>query len=204
LTKTSYYGPSTSCKKVALSSRLVCTPRTQRASLLLPCQSHIIMEGQGAPMLRQWCFTDVHEDMPVHFQIVQLRQQLYIWCGTGVPKLSNLHLATNSSSVRGATALPCLASAGGRLGLALDCRVCPGKLQGTATPVSALLRGSADSEISSLAARLGEGPRLVICSPAPPPQGGGGEEGGLTTALTIAVCSEADWLFRSGVRRLAK
>ena len=40
-------------------------------------------------------------EAPMHFQIVDLGRQYYVWVGTGTPKLGNLHLAIQSSVVSG-------------------------------------------------------------------------------------------------------
>ena len=50
--------------------------------------------------LSQHCFTAALNDVPVHFQVVQLERQLYIWVGVGAPRLGALVMAVPTRLVR--------------------------------------------------------------------------------------------------------
>lgn len=52
------------------------------------------------------CFTEVAPDATIHFQIIDLGQQLYIWVAVGGAKFQNLYLAIQSRLV-GATYTLC-------------------------------------------------------------------------------------------------
>ncbi len=48
------------------------------------------------------CFTEEvpNQDMPIHFQLILLARQIYIWVGLGTPKLGNMCVATPTRLVR--------------------------------------------------------------------------------------------------------
>lgn len=48
---------------------------------------------------RMRCFTEVAPDATIHFQILDLGQQLYVWVAVGGAKLQNLYLAIQSRLV---------------------------------------------------------------------------------------------------------
>ena len=54
----------------------------------------------SGPTLLQHCCSDTFNDVPLHFQIVQLEQQLYAWVGAGTPRLGNLCMAVPTRMVR--------------------------------------------------------------------------------------------------------
>lgn len=45
------------------------------------------------------CFTERAPDAVIHFQLIDLGQQLYIWVGVGGAKLQNMYLAIQSKQV---------------------------------------------------------------------------------------------------------
>lgn len=53
--------------------------------------------GLGEPVpLRQRCFSEAGPDGVVHFQIVDLRRQLFVWVSVGSADLGNLCMATQT------------------------------------------------------------------------------------------------------------
>ncbi len=57
--------------------------------------------GIGEPVpLRQRCFSEAGPDGVVHFQIVDLRRQLFVWVSVGSADLGNLCMATQTRMVR--------------------------------------------------------------------------------------------------------
>ena len=48
------------------------------------------------PALTERCFTLEADNAIIHFQIIDLGQQLYVWLSSGDVKLSNMSLAINS------------------------------------------------------------------------------------------------------------
>ena len=50
--------------------------------------------------LQQRCFTEPGPDGVVHFQIINLRRQLYVWLSAGSAQLGNLCMATQTRMVR--------------------------------------------------------------------------------------------------------
>ncbi|DBA66724.1 TPA: hypothetical protein ACH3X2_001873 [Trebouxia sp. C0005] len=53
--------------------------------------------GLGEPVqLRQRCFSEAGPDGVVHFQIVDLRRQLFVWVSAGSTELGNLSMATQT------------------------------------------------------------------------------------------------------------
>ncbi|KNA03791.1 hypothetical protein SOVF_205800 [Spinacia oleracea] len=64
------------------------------------CQDGVSNDGG----LEITCFTDVHNETSIHFQIIRLNKQIYAWIGCGSAKLGHLHAAaptrpTNTVSV---------------------------------------------------------------------------------------------------------
>lgn len=57
-------------------------------------------ETASSSGLEHHLFSDVFQDTPVHFQIVQLARQLYIWVGVGTSNMDNLCVATPTRLVR--------------------------------------------------------------------------------------------------------
>ena len=56
--------------------------------------------GLTAPsQLRQRCFSEAGPDGVVHFQIVDLRRQLFVWLSSGSAQLGNLCMATQTQMV---------------------------------------------------------------------------------------------------------
>ena len=51
--------------------------------------------------MQHHCFTEECDDVPVHFQLVLLAQQIYVWVGLGTPKMGNLCVATPTRLVGG-------------------------------------------------------------------------------------------------------
>lgn len=49
--------------------------------------------------LRETCLTKVHDDVPVHFQIITLPRQTLVWVGCGTPRLDSLSVATKVAQV---------------------------------------------------------------------------------------------------------
>lgn len=50
--------------------------------------------------LQQSCFSESGPDGAVHFQIVNLGRQLYVWLSAGSTQLGNLSMATQTRMVR--------------------------------------------------------------------------------------------------------
>lgn len=112
------------------------------------------------------CFSEECDDVPVHFQLLLLAQQVYIWVALGAPRLGNLTLA-----------MPTRLVGVGRVAVADHCPACTYITEPTqqahgacrflvdrlhriamqdATPAAtALLRGSAEGESMSMAQRIG-------------------------------------------------
>lgn len=46
------------------------------------------------------CFTEVTPEAAIHFQVVDLGRQIYVWIGVGTAKLGELYFAIKSAAVR--------------------------------------------------------------------------------------------------------
>ncbi len=128
------------------------------------------------------CFTEVTPEATIHFQVVDLGRQVYVWISSGAPNLSNLSFAIQSSAVSAAAVCNgrcvggtrhadrhasvismhaaaataalrlCMHADADRMAMLGACR----SMQAALPSVATLIPGSAASDVNSIAQRLGE------------------------------------------------
>lgn len=87
------------CRRVCIVSELYCVP-TAMASSSSP-------EPEQACGFSQRTFTLDSHEATIHFQIVDLGRQYYVWISASGPKMSNLYLAIKTPAVGGMHGVPC-------------------------------------------------------------------------------------------------
>ncbi|XP_042939698.1 uncharacterized protein LOC122274743 isoform X1 [Carya illinoinensis] len=80
----------------ALNSAQIFAGKQQQQQLLQqPDFNHkgVDVEEENGAGLEITCFSDVFNDVPLHFQILRLPKQIYVWIGCSSAKLGNLYAA---------------------------------------------------------------------------------------------------------------
>lgn len=58
-------------------------------------------QAAGAPRMRQRCFVEALPDATIHYQVIDLGRQLYVWASMGsAAKLGSLCMAIQTPAVR--------------------------------------------------------------------------------------------------------
>jgi hypothetical protein len=78
---------------------VVATAAGQLGDLQLGVSSSCSSDPSGSLRSRIHCFTEQAPDATIHFQIMDLGLQLYIWVAVGGAKLQNMYLAIQSKQV---------------------------------------------------------------------------------------------------------
>ena len=89
------------------------TRRTRYCQEILDRHSRIdrvrsIMDD--AKSLHETCVTRVRDDVPIHFQVVALSKQTFVWVGCGTPRLNTLSVATAVNQASGVETMCVLAN----------------------------------------------------------------------------------------------
>ena len=78
----------------------------------LSSSSSALTNGEGSARPSVHCFHESTPEAVIHFQIISLGRQLYIWISVGSPKLDNLYFAIQSKVVGQMSAMQWLAAMG--------------------------------------------------------------------------------------------
>jgi hypothetical protein len=117
--------------------------------------------------MSQLLFSREVDDVPIHFQIIRLEKQAYVWVATGTPNMSSLHAAMPTKLVRAPSAVWACHRLPSAVALSPQCSSFPSYASQDALPsATTLLPGSDDLQTMAMAQRIGEPPRPLGCSAA--------------------------------------